>query len=140
MKRPYESMVVFDGTLPEDVLQKEQRQVEELIAQHADFEKTDVWGKKTLAYSIRKKRTGYYCLFLFSGTGDIVPALDRYIKLNDNIFRHLTVVRDLKNEAARQNIALRKERTAVEDEQASNDREGGGRHRDRDRDGNRDRG
>ena len=48
MKRPYESMVVFDGTLPEDVLQKEQKQVEELIAKHAEFEKTDVWGKKQL--------------------------------------------------------------------------------------------
>jgi small subunit ribosomal protein S6 len=142
MKRPYESMVVFDGTLPEDVLQKEQRQIEELIAQHADFEKTDIWGKKALAYPIRKRRTGYYCLFLFSGTGEIVPALDRYIKLNDTILRHLTVVRDLKNESARQNVALRKERTVVEDEPLMNGRGVGGRRRDRDRDhdGDRDRG
>lgn len=134
MKRPYESMVVFDGTLPEDVLQKEQKQIEDLIAQHAEFEKTDVWGKKSLAYTVRKKRTGYYCLFLFSGSGDIATIIDKNIKLNQNILRHLTVSRDLKNDIARQNVALRKERIPVENEHFSSNDHDGGRGRDRDRD------
>ncbi|MBN1307644.1 MAG: 30S ribosomal protein S6 [Chitinispirillaceae bacterium] len=121
MIRPYESMVVFDGTLPEDVLQREQRQIEEIIAQRAGFEKTDVWGKRALAYPIHKKRTGYYCLFIFSGTGDVISELEKHIKLNDHILRHLTVVRDLKNDVARHNVALRKERPVVENEQPSND-------------------
>ena len=116
MKRPYESMVVFDGTLPEDVLQKEQKSFEELLSQNADFEKTDIWGKKTLAYPVRKKRTGFYCLFLFSGNGDIVPAIDKHIKHNESILRHLTVVRDVKNDIARANIAQRKERASTEKE------------------------
>jgi small subunit ribosomal protein S6 len=120
MKRPYEAMVVFDGTLPEDALQKEQKSFEDLLAQHAEFEKTDIWGKKTLAYPIRKKRTGYYCLFLFSANGDLVPVIDKHVKHNDRILRHLTVVRDLKNEVARRNVELRKERAAAaENEQAS---------------------
>ncbi len=109
-------MVVFDGTLPEEVLQKEQKQVEELISQHAEFDKTEVWGKKTLAYTIRKKRSGYYCLFLFSGNGDIVPVIDKHAKLNEHILRHLTVVRDLKNEQARMNAAQRKEHASSENE------------------------
>lgn len=133
MKRPYESMVVFDGTLPEDVLQKEQKQIEELIAQHAEFEKTDVWGKKALAYPVRKKRSGFYCLFLFSGSGDIASLLEKHHKLNDNILRHLTVVRDLKNEEARQILATRKERAPAESDGFGGDNEGGGRHRSRDR-------
>lgn len=114
MKRPYETMVVFDGTLPDDVLQKEQKMVEELLAQNAEFEKTDIWGKKALAYPIRKKRSGYYCLFLFECTIDIVPVIDKHAKHNENILRHLTVVRDLKNEAARKNLVQRRERTATE--------------------------
>ena len=116
MKRPYEAMVVFDGTLPEDKLQKEQKLFEELLNQHADFEKTDVWGKKSLAYPIRKKRTGYYCLFLFSGSGDFVPAIDKHVKHNENILRHLTVVRDLQNDAARLRVAQRKEKSIAENE------------------------
>ena len=125
MKRPYETMVVFDGTLPDDVLQKEQKMVEELLSQNAQFEKTDIWGKKTLAYSIRKKRTGYYCLFLFTCDRDIVPVIDKHVKHNDNILRHLTVVRDLKNDTARQNLALRKERAAAESDQGTGDSDSG---------------
>ncbi|MCX7725484.1 MAG: 30S ribosomal protein S6 [Chitinispirillaceae bacterium] len=101
MVRHYETMVVFDGTLPEDVLEKEQKQVEELISKHAQFERTDVWGKRPLAYPIKKKKTGYYCLFLFSGSGDIENAIDKQLKLNENVLRHLTVLRNLRNEEAR---------------------------------------
>lgn len=123
MQRPYETMVVFDGTLPDDVLQKEQKMVEELLTQNADFEKTDIWGKKQLAYQIRKKRSGYFCLFLFECNIDIVPIIDKHVKHNDNILRHLTVLRNLKNEAARQKLVVRKERVASEPEQASPDSE-----------------
>ncbi|HMA64353.1 MAG TPA: 30S ribosomal protein S6 [Chitinispirillaceae bacterium] len=123
MKRPYESMVVFDGTLSDDVVQKEQKQVEELLKQHSAFEKTDVWGKRQLAYTIRKRRSGYYCLFFFEGEGDAVTALDKYIKLNPNILRHLTVVRNLKNEAARAIAATRKERALPEDIDMDEDQE-----------------
>lgn len=101
MIRHYETMVVFDGTLPEEVLAKEQKEVEEFISKHAQFEKTDVWGKRTLAYPIKKKKTGYYCLFLFSGSGDIANSIDKHLKLNENILRYLTVLRNVKNDEAR---------------------------------------
>lgn len=115
MKRPYEAMVVFDGSQPEETLQKEQKKFEELISKHAEFEKTDVWGKKMLAYPIRKKKTGFYCLFLFSGEGDFSPVFDKYVQLNEMILRHLVVVRDIKNEAARTAAAQRKEQGQTEE-------------------------
>lgn len=103
-------MVVFDGTLPDDVIQKEQKQIEDLLKQNAQFEKTDVWGKRQLAFTINRKKTGVYCLFQFEGEGTAVTALDKHIKLNTNVLRHLTVVRNLKNDAARIAAATRKER------------------------------
>ncbi|NLP01332.1 MAG: 30S ribosomal protein S6 [Fibrobacter sp.] len=123
MKRPYETMIVFDGTLPDDVLQKEQQQVEDLIKQTANFEKADVWGKRQLAYTIKKKKTGYYCLFLYEGEGDTVTALDKYIKLNERILRHLTVQRNLKNEAARAAAAARREKTPENEQPIQTDDE-----------------
>lgn len=114
MKRPYETMVVFDGTLPEDVLQKEQKQFEELLSQNAEFEKVDLWGKRALAYPIRKKRSGVYALYHFTGTGEAIMAIDKYVKLNDQILRHLSLVRNVKNEAARLAVAARKEQAAPE--------------------------
>ena len=76
MKRLYESVVVFDGSLPDETLTKEQEKIEKFLQKNAEFDKTNVWGKKNLAYEIKKKKTGYYCLFLFTGDGAVcdVPA------------------------------------------------------------------
>ncbi|HEX3019412.1 MAG TPA: 30S ribosomal protein S6 [Chitinispirillaceae bacterium] len=112
MKKPYESVIVFDGTLPEDVLHKEQQQIEEFLKSNSDFEKTDVWGKKALAYQIRKKKTGYYCMFVYTGEGGVVSALEHHIKLNESVLRHLTVVRNVKNDAARAAVFARKDKVA----------------------------
>ena len=109
MKRPYEAVIVFDGTLADDVLQKEQAQIEEFLKQNAAFEKTDVWGKRVLAYAINKKKSGYYCLFLFEAEGNAPAALEHHIKLNEKVLRHLIVVRDMKNEAARLAFFARRE-------------------------------
>jgi small subunit ribosomal protein S6 len=94
-------MIVFDGTLPDETLQKEQAQIEEFLKKNASFEKTDVWGKRSLAYPIGKKKIGFYCLFLYEGEGTIVNALEHHVKLNEQILRHQTVVRNVKNDAAR---------------------------------------
>jgi small subunit ribosomal protein S6 len=101
VKRPYESMIVFDGTLPDDTLQKAQSQIEDFLKQNAVFEKTDVWGKRTLAYTIGKKKIGFYCLFLYEGEGTIVNALEHHMKLDEQVLRHQTVVRNVKNDIKR---------------------------------------
>jgi small subunit ribosomal protein S6 len=107
-------MIVFDGALPDETLQKEQKQIEEFLAQNASFEKTDVWGKRPLAYTIKKKKLGYYCLFLFEGEGTIVNAIERHIKLNEAILRHQTIVRNVKNDLARETFFAQKEKAAAE--------------------------
>jgi small subunit ribosomal protein S6 len=114
VKRPYETVIVFDGTQSDDVLHKEQAELEDFLKKNASFEKTDVWGKRGLAYPIKKKKIGYYCLFLYEGEGGIVGAIEHQIKLNERVLRHLTVVRNLKNDAAREAFFARREKAALE--------------------------
>jgi small subunit ribosomal protein S6 len=117
VKRPYETVIVFDGTLPDDVLAKEQSQIEEIIKQNATFEKTDVWGKRPLAYTIRKKRLGFYCHFLYEAEGTIVNVIERPLKLNERVLRYLSVARDAKIESTRAAFFARREK-AIEAAQA----------------------
>jgi len=93
LKRPYESIVIFDGTLSEDTITSESGKIQEFISRNAEFEKLDVWGKKYLAYTINKKKNGVYHRFVYSGEGNLAAMLDKFLKLNDNVLRHLTVVR-----------------------------------------------
>ena len=107
-------MLVFDGALPDETLQKEQGQFEEFLKQNASFEKTDVWGKRPLAYTIKKKKLGFYCLFIYEGEGTIVNAIEHHIKLNEAILRHQTLVRNVKNDKAREAFFAQKEKAAAE--------------------------
>lgn len=92
MKRKYESVVIFDGSLPDEALAGEQDKVEKYLQANAEFEKTDVWGKRSMTYEINRKKSGYYCLFLFKGDADIFDKLNRTFKLNQKILRHMTVL------------------------------------------------
>ncbi|MFP4162990.1 MAG: 30S ribosomal protein S6 [Chitinispirillaceae bacterium] len=114
MIRPYETAIVIDGSLPEDVIQKEQKQVEEFFSKNAELEKVDVWGKRALAYPINKKRSGHYVIYLYNGEGNVPADFEKSIKLNENILRHLTVIRNVKNDAARAELAARRERERSE--------------------------
>ncbi len=96
MKQNYETVVIFDGTLPDDVVQKESAAFEEFLKMNAEFGKTEVWGKKNLAYEIKKKRTGVYHLFIFQDQSEkfITGKIDKFFKLNTKVLRHLTVIRE----------------------------------------------
>ena len=94
MKRKYETVVIFDGSMPEDAIAKEQTTLEGFLQANSEFEKTDVWGKRQLAYDIERKKSGYYFMFTFTAEGDLVAKLDRVLKLNTAVIRQMTVVAD----------------------------------------------
>jgi small subunit ribosomal protein S6 len=105
---------VFDGTLPDEVVQKEQKLIEDIINQNATLERIDSWGKKQLAYNIKKKRTGVYIVFNYEGEGNVVLAIEKHVKLNESVLRHLTCVRNVKNDLARAAVANRRERPVID--------------------------
>ena len=66
----------------------------------------DAWGRRRLAYPIRKSNDGVYHLFVFEGEGDSLRELDRRMKNNDQIMRHMIVRTDLETRRAKK-LALK---------------------------------
>lgn len=92
-ERVYETVVVYDGVLSEDVLKKEIGGVRALLdAEKAQVHRVDEWGRRELAYRIRKRKSGYYVLFVHGGVGDIPQKLARVLRLNEKVLRFLTVL------------------------------------------------
>jgi small subunit ribosomal protein S6 len=50
-------------------------------------EKTDIWGKRRLAYPIEKKPEGYYAIVDLTAEPNTVLELDRQLNLNEGILR-----------------------------------------------------
>ena len=57
-------------------------------------QKVDPWGKRRLAYPIKKFREGFYVLVQMEMPTSAVRSLERAIKLMEDIIRHLIVRRD----------------------------------------------
>jgi small subunit ribosomal protein S6 len=56
--------------------------------------KTDKWGKRHLAYEIKKHKDGYYFLIDFAGDGAIVAEIERTYKIDDRILKFMTVKKE----------------------------------------------
>lgn len=93
--RPYEMMVLISAELedPKEELAKMEEVVRSLGGEVA---KTDVWGKRRLAYPIDKKTEGVYALCNFSLDPDQLVEMNRVLGLRPNIYRQMTIRLDEK--------------------------------------------
>ena len=57
----------------------------------AQFIKSENWGRKKLAYEVRRERKGTYVYFYFKAPNTTVGELERSYRLEDNIIKFLTV-------------------------------------------------
>ena len=90
--RPYEAMVIFDPDAEETAVTAVLDRGVELIRSNGGVPgSVDRWGKRTLAYEVRKKREGYYVLIEFTAEPKATAELDRHLKLSDEVLRHKVI-------------------------------------------------
>lgn len=89
--RPYELMVIIDPTVEDHSV--EVKAIEEILAKlGGELTKTDVWGKRHLAYEIKKQSEGIYAVFEFKMEPNQLAELNRVLSLRPLVLRHLAVV------------------------------------------------
>jgi small subunit ribosomal protein S6 len=87
--RPYETMIIFDVTVDaQDIQLALDRALEHGKSNGATIGKIDRWGKRTLAYEMKKRREGYYVVVEFTGEPATIAALDRHLTLAPEVLRH----------------------------------------------------
>jgi len=89
----YETTIIFDPGLEEARINEELERVTGPIAQ-AGGEVVEVqrWGKKKLAYNIKKRRDGTYVHVKHKRPAPLISEMDRRFRLNESVLRHLTVL------------------------------------------------
>jgi small subunit ribosomal protein S6 len=56
-----------------------------------NVEKVDRWGKRHLAYPVKKQADGNYVLINFEADPEVIKEIDRVMKIQDDILKHLIV-------------------------------------------------
>ena len=93
MTRQYEVVYIFDSALEEPAINERLERFHALIKRPAgEAPQINMWGKRTLAYPIKKHGTGYYVVAKFDASPEALPEFERAIKLDDGVLRFLVVV------------------------------------------------
>lgn len=81
----------------------------------------DKWGRRRLAYTVKKFNKGFYVLFDYGATPEPVAEMERLFKIDDNVIRFLTVKQGDKYdmEAAKAALEAKAAKQAQAEEEAA---------------------
>ena len=106
----YELMVIFSTNLTDEEEKAQTSQIEELIRhEKGTIHLVDHWGKRKLAYPIKKQRQGFYEWVYFELDPSRIAEIDRKLKMSETIIRFLAFkmekiqIQNLQREIARRN-------------------------------------
>jgi len=93
MNRRYETVYIFDSALDEPAINEKLTRFHTLLTKDGKGTLGTVshWGKRTMAYKVKKKDTGYYVVAEFQATGEVLPEYERAVKLDEGVLRYMCV-------------------------------------------------
>jgi len=93
--RNYELLVVLQPDLDETALNEILTKINSWVTEAGGkVEKTDNWGKRRMAYHIRKQREGLYVLFLLNMLPSVTNDLERNLRFLEPVMRHMITLAD----------------------------------------------
>ena len=86
--RAYEVMVILDPSLEERTVEPSLDKYLNVIRKDGGtIDSVDVWGRRRLAYEIRKNAEGIYALITLNAEPDTVKEFNRQLGLNEAVLR-----------------------------------------------------
>ncbi|MBP2364877.1 30S ribosomal protein S6 [Pseudonocardia parietis] len=94
--RHYEVMVILDGSLDERTVQPSLEQFLTVVkSDGGSVEKIEIWGKRRLAYEIKKQAEAIYAVVEIDAEPATVSELDRQLGLNESVLRTKVMRKDV---------------------------------------------
>ena len=91
-KRTYEIVFIIDPGAEEAEVMRMTEAVQKIITdQGGSITKTEMMGRRQLAYEINHRREGVYVLLEVEGSGAEIAELERRMRVNDRILRYMTI-------------------------------------------------
>jgi small subunit ribosomal protein S6 len=90
--REYETIfIVTPEATSEKIDQIANRVTETIDKLDGKLLKAENWGKKRLAYPVKKQKQGFYIYLKFLGYSDMVFELERNLRMMEPVIKHLTI-------------------------------------------------
>lgn len=93
--KKYELAVVFAPDLDDEARAAQLEMVQGYITRFGgNVEKVDDWGKRKLAYEIKKYNEGFYCFIDFEAESNAPVEIERRVRIMDSVIRYLIISKE----------------------------------------------
>jgi small subunit ribosomal protein S6 len=90
--RTYEALYIVKPDMEDDEIQTIAKQVESLITDNGGtIVRSEIWGKRKLAYEVNHYTEGVYVLLRFQAEADFIARLENFFRLSEAVIRDLVV-------------------------------------------------
>ena len=87
--RTYEAVYIFDSALEDAAITEKLDRFHGMLSAAGDIS-VEHWGRRQLAYTIKKRENGYYAIARFDlADVKVLPEYERALKLDDGVLRYL---------------------------------------------------
>ncbi len=88
----YESMLLANPELDEEGVEAVKARIETIVSEgQGEVQKWEVWGRRKLAYSIKKQSEAIYLLLHLKGGPDVIGSLKRAMKMDEDFLRYMFI-------------------------------------------------
>ncbi|HUB01763.1 MAG TPA: 30S ribosomal protein S6 [Terriglobales bacterium] len=94
MNRSYEVMFIVRPDMVDEDLNKLISTLESSVTSAGGTAKSEVWGKRRLAYKVAKFNDGIFVLLMIEGSGAIVHEVERRLRVTEQVIKFITVRTD----------------------------------------------
>jgi len=88
----YETVIIIDPATDDAGIEREIVKVSNTIKSHSgEIVNVSRWGKRKMSYAINNRNEGYYVCLQFNSPSAAPKELDRQLRLDESVIRHLII-------------------------------------------------
>lgn len=116
----YETGFLISPGLSEEETEKLILQMADVISQKkGHLLKQERWGKRRLAYPIKRCREAFYVFFHYEGEPDVTAELERKFRQTEAVLRHMTLRREAKESVRKKKRGAKEKRETITPDRAA---------------------
>jgi small subunit ribosomal protein S6 len=86
----YENMIILNAAITDEEADAAVGRIKDLITgQGGEVLKVDVWGRRKLAYEIKKQKKGLYVLIFYKAPAATIKKLEEFFKVFDSVLKYI---------------------------------------------------
>ena len=88
----YENIVILNASLGDEEIETASGKIKDLITNSGgEILNTEVWGRRKLAYEIKKQKKGFYLFLVFKSPSAAIKKLEDYYKVFDPVVKYMVI-------------------------------------------------